>query len=113
TEDYAIPATYSHYDHVLDTALTVGLIPSATLGTDFDLGEYFALARGTADRSPLEMTKWFDTNYHYLVPELEDSTQFKAHPQHLLTLVSEARAAGHRVRPVLVGPVTLLTLAKT
>ncbi|RAD64394.1 5-methyltetrahydropteroyltriglutamate--homocysteine S-methyltransferase, partial [Burkholderia multivorans] len=56
---------------------------------------------------------WFDTNYHYLVPELEDSTQFKAHPQHLLTLVSEARAAGHRVRPVLVGPVTLLTLAKT
>lgn len=113
TEDYAIPATHSHYDHVLDSALTVGLIPSATLGTDFDLGEYFALARGTADRSPLEMTKWFDTNYHYLVPELEDATTFKAHPQHLLTLVSEARTAGHRVRPVLVGPLTLLTLAKT
>lgn len=112
TEDYAIPAGYSHYDHVLDTALTVGLIPSASAGTDFDLGEYFALARGTAERSPLEMTKWFDTNYHYLVPELEDSP-FKAHPQHLLTLVSEARAAGHRVRPVLVGPITLLTLAKT
>ncbi|MCI4010064.1 5-methyltetrahydropteroyltriglutamate--homocysteine S-methyltransferase [Brevibacterium sp. ZH18] len=113
TEDYAIPASYSHYDHVLDTALSVGLIPSETTGTDFDLDEYFALARGTSDRSPLEMTKWFDTNYHYLVPELEDSTTFKAHPQHLLSLVSEARAAGHTIRPVLVGPVTLLTLAKT
>ncbi|WP_208085611.1 hypothetical protein [Brevibacterium atlanticum] len=113
TEDYAIPVSYSHYDHVLDTALSVGLIPSETTGTDFDLDDYFALARGTDRRSPLEMTKWFDTNYHYLVPELEDSTTFKAHPQHLLSLVSEARAAGHLVRPVLVGPVTLLTLAKT
>ncbi|MDN6124571.1 MAG: 5-methyltetrahydropteroyltriglutamate--homocysteine S-methyltransferase, partial [Brevibacterium sp.] len=101
------------YDHVLDTALTVGLIDSETAGTDFDLDEYFALARGTAQRPPLEMTKWFDTNYHYLVPEIEDSTQFRAHPQHLLSLVSEARAAGHTIRPVLVGPVTLLALAKS
>ena len=111
-EDYAIPASYSHYDHVLDTALTVGLIPSATTGTDFDLDEYFALARGTAQRSPLEMTKWFDTNYHYLVPELSDDTTFTAHPQHLLSLVSEAKTAGHLVRPVLVGPLTLLALTK-
>ncbi|GAA1847539.1 hypothetical protein [Brevibacterium marinum] len=112
-EDYAIPASYSHYDHVFDTALTVGLVDSETSGTDFDLDEYFALARGTAQRSPLELTKWFDTNYHYLAPELDDSTRFRAHPQHLLSLVSEARAAGHRIRPVLVGPVTLLALAKT
>ena len=112
-EDYSIPASYSHYDHVLDTALTVGLIPSQTTGTDFDPDEYFALARGTAERTPLEMTKWFDTNYHYLVPELDDTMRFKAHPQHLLSLVSEARAAGHLIRPILVGPVTLLTLAKT
>src|SRR5690625_2051138 len=103
-ENYAIPTSYSHYDHVLDTALTVGLIPSATTDTDFDLDEYFALARGTAQRSPLEMTKWFDTNYHYLVPELSDDTTFTAHPQHLLSLVSEAKTAGHLVRPVLVGP---------
>src|SRR5699024_4802349 len=111
-EDYAIPASYSHYDHVLDTALTVGLSPSATTGTDFDLDEYFALAGGTAQRSPLEMTKWFDTNYHYLVPELSDDTRFTAHPQHLLSLVSEAKTAGHLVRPVLVGPLTLLALTK-
>ncbi|WP_309130457.1 5-methyltetrahydropteroyltriglutamate--homocysteine S-methyltransferase [Brevibacterium sp.] len=113
SEDYAIPASYSHYDHLLDTALTVGLIESKTTGTDFDLDEYFALARGTTDRSPLEMTKWFDTNYHYLVPEIEDATAFRAHPQHLLSLVAEAKAAGHRIRPVLVGPVTLLALAKS
>ncbi|RBP61397.1 methionine synthase (B12-independent) [Brevibacterium sanguinis] len=113
TEDWAIPASYSHYDHVLDTALTVGLIASTTSGTDFDLGEYFALARGTTHRPPLEMTKWFDTNYHYLVPEIEDSTRFRARPQHLLSIVAEAKAAGHLVRPVLVGPVTLLALAKS
>ena len=115
-EDYAIPASYSHYDHVLDTALTVGLIPTDTGGTNTGaaagLDAYFALARGTAQRSPLEMTKWFDTNYHYLVPELADSTVFTARPHHLLSLVAEARAAGHLVRPVLVGPVTLLALAK-
>lgn len=103
-EDYSIPASYSHYDHVFDTALSVGLIASEPSGTDFDLEEYFALARGTAQRSPLEMTKRFNTDYHYLAPELEDSTRFKAHPQHLLSLASEARAAGHMVRPVLVGP---------
>src|SRR5699024_6995912 len=79
----------------LDTALTVRLIPSPTTGTDFDLDEYCALARGTAQRSPLEMTKWFDTNYHYRVPELSDDTTFTAHPQHLLSLVSEAKTAGH------------------
>ncbi|MGC3023034.1 5-methyltetrahydropteroyltriglutamate--homocysteine S-methyltransferase [Brevibacterium sp. FAM 24630] len=112
SEDYAIPASYSHYDHVLDTALTVGLIPSSSNGSDFDLTEYFALARGTASTPPLEMTKWFDTNYHYLVPELADDTAFTAHPQHLLALVAEAEAAGHRVRPVLVGPLTLLALTK-
>ena len=119
SEDYAIPASYSHYDHVLDTALAVGLIPSAPGdgGSDTDaataLEHYFALARGTAQRAPLEMTKWFDTNYHYLVPELADSTTFTAHPQQLLSLAAEAKAAGHLVRPVLVGPVTLLALTKS
>src|SRR5699024_12699638 len=52
------------------------------------------------------------TNYHYLVPELSDDTRFTAHPQHLLSLVSDAKTAGHLVRPVLVGPLTLLALTK-
>lgn len=112
-EDYSIPASYSHCDHVLDTALSVGLIESDPIGTDFDVDEYFTAARTTRQRTPLGVDRWFDANYRYLVPELKDSTPFRARPQHLLSLVSEARAAGHTIRPVLVGPVTLLALAKT
>lgn len=108
--DYAIPGDFSAYDQVLDAALTAGLVGEDPTGTD--LGEYFALARGTADQAPLEMTKWFDTNYHYLVPEVADDRAFTARPQRILELVEEAREAGHRIRPVLLGPVTLLALSK-
>ena len=107
TEDYAIPADVALYDQVLDTALTVGLVPGGV-----DLDEEFALARGNDTRVPLEMTKWFDTNYHYIVPEITDDQAFTARPQRVLKIVEEARAAGHTVRPVLVGPVTLLALSK-
>ncbi|MDN5549629.1 MAG: hypothetical protein L0G54_02820 [Brevibacterium sp.] len=99
-EDYSIPASYTHYDHVLDTALSVGLVASEPTGTDFDVDEYFAAARGMGHQAPF-------------VPELEDSTRFRARPQHLLSLVAEAKAAGHTIRPVLIGPVNLLALAKT
>ncbi|MGO1311697.1 MAG: 5-methyltetrahydropteroyltriglutamate--homocysteine S-methyltransferase, partial [Brevibacterium aurantiacum] len=99
-EDYSIPASYTHYDHVLDTALSVGLVASEPTGTDFDVDEYFAVARGMEHQVPF-------------VPELEDSTRFRARPQHLLSLVAEAKAASHTIRPVLIGPVTLLALAKT
>ena len=108
--DYAIPGDFSAYDQVLDAALTAGLVGEDPTGTD--LGEYFALARGTADQAPLEMTKWFDTNYHYLVPEVADDRAFTARPQRILELVDEARQAGHTIRPVLLGPVTLLALSK-
>lgn len=108
--DYAIPGDFSAYDQVLDAALTTGLVGEDPTGTD--LGEYFALARGTADQAPLEMTKWFDTNYHYLVPEVADDRAFTARPQRILELVEEAREAGHTIRPVLLGPVTLLALSK-
>ena len=108
--DYAIPGDFSAYDQVLDAALTTGLVGEDPTGTD--LGEYFALARGTADQAPLEMTKWFDTNYHYLVPEVADDRTFTARPQRILELVDEARQAGHTIRPVLLGPVTLLALSK-
>ena len=108
--DYAIPGDFSAYDQVLDAALTAGLVGEDPTGTD--LGEYFALARGTADQAPLEMTKWFDTNYHYLVPEVADDRTFTARPQRILELVDEARQAGHTIRPVLLGPVTLLALSK-
>ena len=107
TEDYAIPADVALYDQVLETALTVGLVPGGT-----DLDEEFALARGNATRVPLEMTKWFDTNYHYLVPEIEAGQEIKAVPERILHIVEEAAEASHRVRPFLVGPVTLIALSK-
>lgn len=106
-EDYAIPADVAYYDQVLETALTVGLIPGGT-----DLDEEFALARGNDTRVPLEMTKWFDTNYHYLVPEVEAGQAITPAPERVVRLVEEAREAGHTVRPYLVGPVTLLALSK-
>ncbi|RNE48145.1 5-methyltetrahydropteroyltriglutamate--homocysteine S-methyltransferase [Corynebacterium alimapuense] len=110
SEDYAIPADVALYDQVLETAVTVGLIG----GDDeqIDLVEYFALARGNADRAPLEMTKWFDTNYHYLVPEVTETGAITPRAQRIIDIVTEAKAAGHTVRPFLVGPVTLLALSK-
>lgn len=107
SEPYAIPADVALYDHVLETALTVGLVAGGT-----DLDEEFALARGTATRVPLEMTKWFDTNYHYLVPEVAAGQEITPVPQRIVRIVEEAREAGHQVRPYLVGPVTLLALSK-
>lgn len=107
SEPYAIPADVALYDHVLETALTVGLVAGGT-----DLDEEFALARGTANRVPLEMTKWFDTNYHYLVPEVAAGQEITPVPDRIVRIVEEAREAGHQVRPYLVGPVTLLALSK-
>ncbi|QGU05995.1 5-methyltetrahydropteroyltriglutamate--homocysteine methyltransferase [Corynebacterium occultum] len=109
-EDYAIPADAALYDHVLETAVTVGLLGGDH--AEVELDEFFTLARGNAERAPLEMTKWFDTNYHYLVPEVGDDEDYLARPQRLLDLFNEAAEAGQKVRPFLVGPVTLLALSK-
>ncbi|MEU4170711.1 5-methyltetrahydropteroyltriglutamate--homocysteine S-methyltransferase [Streptomyces sp. NPDC026665] len=105
---------FSLYDHVLDTTVMVGAIPrrhrEAVDGDPLD--GYFAMARGTQDVAPLEMTKWFDTNYHYLVPELGPDTVFSADSTKQVTELREALALGAAARPVLVGPVTYLLLAK-
>ncbi|MFI0723267.1 5-methyltetrahydropteroyltriglutamate--homocysteine S-methyltransferase [Streptomyces sp. NPDC021224] len=105
---------FSLYDHVLDTSVMVGAIPARhRSAVDADpLDGYFAMARGTQDVAPLEMTKWFDTNYHYLVPELGPDTVFTADPAKQLAEFGEALALGLTPRPVLVGPVTYLLLAK-
>ncbi|MFE7130869.1 5-methyltetrahydropteroyltriglutamate--homocysteine S-methyltransferase [Streptomyces sp. NPDC057638] len=105
---------FSYYDHVLDTTVLVGAIPErhrSAVATD-PLDGYFAMARGTQEVAPLEMTKWFDTNYHYLVPELGPDTVFTADPAQQISQLTEARAMGLTARPVLVGPVTYLLLAK-
>jgi 5-methyltetrahydropteroyltriglutamate--homocysteine methyltransferase len=93
---------FSYYDHVLDTSVMVGAIPSrhrAAVEADA-LDGYFAMARGTQDVAPLEMTKWFDTNYHYLVPELGPDTVFDADSTQQVAALGEALALGLTARPV-------------
>ncbi|MFJ6075264.1 5-methyltetrahydropteroyltriglutamate--homocysteine S-methyltransferase [Streptomyces sp. NPDC093065] len=105
---------FSYYDHVLDTTVMVGAIPErhrAAVEADAIDG-YFAMARGTQEVAPLEMTKWFDTNYHYLVPELGPGTVFTADSTKQVAELKEALDQGLAARPVLVGPVTYLLLAK-
>ncbi|WP_159941306.1 MULTISPECIES: 5-methyltetrahydropteroyltriglutamate--homocysteine S-methyltransferase [unclassified Nocardiopsis] len=110
--------TFSHYDHVLDTAVMFDLVPSrfappaAARDRDEELRRYFALARGERGAPPLEMTKWFDTNYHYLVPELSPSTRPRLVGDKPVAEFREAARAGFHTRPVLVGPLTFLLLAK-
>ncbi|MFE0681935.1 5-methyltetrahydropteroyltriglutamate--homocysteine S-methyltransferase [Streptomyces sp. NPDC058961] len=105
---------FSYYDHVLDTTVMVGAIPPRhRSAVDADaLDGYFAMARGTQDVAPLEMTKWFDSNYHYLVPELGPDTVFTADSTKQVAEFEEALALSLTARPVLVGPVTYLLLAK-
>lgn len=105
---------FSYYDHVLDTSVMVGAIPArhrAAVAAG-PLDGYFAMARGTQDVAPLEMTKWFDTNYHYLVPELGPDTVFAADSAQQVGQLTEALGLGLAARPVLVGPLTYLLLAK-
>ncbi|MFF7295632.1 5-methyltetrahydropteroyltriglutamate--homocysteine S-methyltransferase [Streptomyces sp. NPDC008265] len=105
---------FSYYDHVLDTSVMLGAVPDRhreAVAAD-PLDGYFAMARGTQDVAPLEMTKWFDTNYHYLVPELGPDTVFTADSTQQVAALTEALALGHTARPVLVGPLTYLLLAK-
>src|SRR2546422_6317000 len=96
---------FSLYDQVLDTAQLVGAIPAG-------LDAYFAAARGTDDTPALEMTKWFDTNYHYIVPELGPDTSFALGSSKPFDEYAEAKELGIQTKPVLVGPLTLLLLSK-
>ncbi|MEV6432933.1 5-methyltetrahydropteroyltriglutamate--homocysteine S-methyltransferase [Nocardia sp. NPDC051463] len=105
--------TFSYYDQVLDTATLLGALPPRVAGIADPLDRYFAAARGTDTVEPLEMTKWFDTNYHYLVPEIGADTAFALHPEQLLEQLHEALDLGTQARPVVIGPVTFLKLAKT
>jgi 5-methyltetrahydropteroyltriglutamate--homocysteine methyltransferase len=107
----------SLYDHVLDTAVLVGAIPERhQVGGVEALDRYFAMARGGGlggqSVTALEMTKWFDTNYHYLVPELHKGQQFSLASTKPLDEFRQALAVGVTTRPVLLGPVSFLLLSK-
>jgi 5-methyltetrahydropteroyltriglutamate--homocysteine methyltransferase len=104
---------FSLYDHVLDHTVLFSAAPNRfgfTAVTD-EQG-YFALARGNEAQPAMEMTKWFDTNYHYLVPELNAETKFSINAHEFLTQLDQAQKTGHAVKPVLLGPVSFLYLAK-
>jgi len=108
---------FSLYDHVLDWALRVGAVPAAyqTPKLVSQLDRYFAMARGSqkgADLPALEMTKWFNTNYHYIVPEWSEDQAFELNADEFLAEITAAQAIAKEVRPVVLGPVSLLLLGK-
>ncbi|MCI1859151.1 MAG: 5-methyltetrahydropteroyltriglutamate--homocysteine S-methyltransferase [Sporolactobacillus sp.] len=106
---------FSLYDRVLDTAVLFGLIPERFNKREkvISLATYFSIARGNKDAEASEMTKWFDTNYHYIVPEISNDTKPKITENRLLRLFNEAKAeVGITAKPVIVGPITLLKLSK-
>ncbi|WP_062304083.1 5-methyltetrahydropteroyltriglutamate--homocysteine S-methyltransferase [Demequina subtropica] len=116
-DDASIPSNFSFYDHVLDAAVTLGAVPTrfADLRAEdggVDLAGYSTIARGVGDKAPLEMTKWFDSNYHYLVPEIGPETVFALSSTRWVDQFLEAKEAGYLTRPVITGPLTFLYLAK-
>lgn len=109
---------FSLYDQVLDTSCLLGVVPPRFnwQGGNIDLDLYFSMARGlqteTESVAACEMTKWFDTNYHYLVAEIHHKQAFNISFDKLFNEVNEAQQAGFNVKPVIVGPLTWLWLAK-
>ncbi|MGA7203021.1 MAG: 5-methyltetrahydropteroyltriglutamate--homocysteine S-methyltransferase [Specibacter sp.] len=117
TEAAAIPGTFSYYDQVLDATTHIGAVPARfgelrNAAGELDIDAYFTLARGTVEQQPLEMTKWFDTNYHFLVPEIGPETNFSVTSNRIVEQFEFAKANGFITRPYLVGPVTYLLLSK-
>ncbi|MCG5075606.1 5-methyltetrahydropteroyltriglutamate--homocysteine S-methyltransferase [Paraburkholderia tagetis] len=113
--DFVCAGDFAWYDPMLSTSALLGALPER-FGFDartLSLVQYYALARGNAAQPAMEMTKWFDTNYHYLVPEIGPQTRFEGGVEWLLEEVDEAHALGHEVKPVLIGPLTWLWLAKS
>ena len=115
---------FSYYDQVLDACAMVGAVPERFPwdGDTVDLDTYFAMARGLQEKDlegegsgvqAMEMTKWFDTNYHYIVPEFSRDTDFSLSSTKVIDEYEEAKAHGVETRPVLIGPVSFLLLGKT
>ncbi|MCS3613959.1 5-methyltetrahydropteroyltriglutamate--homocysteine S-methyltransferase [Salinibacter ruber] len=114
---------FSYYDQVLDACAMVGAVPERFPwdGTEVDLDTYFAMARGLQEKDlegeesgvqAMEMTKWFDTNYHYIVPEFSHDTTFSLSSTKVIDEYEEAKAQGVDTRPVVIGPVSFLLLGK-
>ena len=103
---------FSLYDQVLDTLVLLGATPERFGTGPVTLERYFSMARNSREQTAMEMTKWFDTNYHYLVPEWSAGISFAGDTTKLVNEIHEARLLGIETRPVLIGPITLLLLGK-
>ncbi len=117
--DFTPVGDFSLYDQVLDMSFTLGNIPARVAKTGGTLLEqYFRTARGRSGQDACqcvhagEMTKWFDTNYHYIVPEVTAQTEFALNPERLIAQLAEAQQQGVSAKPVIIGPVTYLWLCK-
>jgi 5-methyltetrahydropteroyltriglutamate--homocysteine methyltransferase len=123
--DFAPVGDFAFYDQVLDMSFTLGNLPERVRGFHGDaLDNYFRVARGRSAQGAEdhdtccggvaagEMTKWFDTNYHYIVPEFDTNTNFSLDPSRLIEQLAQARARGVNAKPVIIGPVTYLWLGK-
>ena len=123
--DFVPVGDFAFYDQMLDMSFTLGNLPERVQGFQGDvLDNYFRVARGRSAQSAEhaaccgggvaagEMTKWFDTNYHYIVPEFTSATTFQLDASRLLTQLAEARQLGLNPKPVIIGPVTYLAQGK-
>ncbi|PHS71544.1 MAG: 5-methyltetrahydropteroyltriglutamate--homocysteine S-methyltransferase [Methylophaga sp.] len=111
---------FSFYDHVLDTSALLGNLPARSQNETNDLDRYFQVARGQSANqdschaiSAGEMTKWFDTNYHYIVPEFDANTAFTLNPDNLIAQIKQAQQQHQQVKPIILGPVSYLWLGKS
>eukprot|EP01018_Ginkgo_biloba_P014148 Gb_31572 [translate_table: standard] len=106
--------TFAYYDQVLDTTAMVGAVPPryGWMGGEIGLDIYFSMARGNAKLPAMEMTKWFDTNYHYIVPELGPDVKFTHSSHKAVDEYKEAKELGIETVPVIIGPVSYLLLSK-
>ena len=105
---------FSYYDHILDTAVMFGIVPKrfSYEGGAVPLSVYYGIARGTKDAAASEMTKWFNTNYHYIVPELDDASPTLTENKPLAAYREAKEKLGIEGKPVIVGPLTFLKLSK-
>ncbi len=117
--DFTTVGDFSWYDHVLDHSALLGVIPERFRNTHkkVDLNTIFCMARGqapdTKETTACEMTKWFNTNYHYIVPEFNPNQSFELNTDYLFASIDRAIAKGYRVKPVLLGPLSYFWLGKT
>ncbi|NOQ93033.1 MAG: 5-methyltetrahydropteroyltriglutamate--homocysteine S-methyltransferase, partial [Methylophaga sp.] len=118
--DYIPVGDFSFYDHVLDTSFLLGNLPDRANNNADDLDKYFQVARGQSHSESQcqhiaagEMTKWFDTNYHYIVPEFNAGTEFNLNANVLIAQIREAKQQNINIKPVILGPVSYLWLGKS